>query len=291
MISFFVIAIAVSLMTACEKQEMPEQEQDAQGTVTVTFRAPQWGESSVGLQQTRAALEADGKAMTDFWLLDYMDGELQAQIHQTNDQADFAEPRLTMDYGRHTLYFVASRGTSPETSTDSHTITWEKTSDTFWTQIQLDVTASTEADQTVTLQRSVARLMIAVADEVPSGATTLTVTPEHWYYGIDYLTGQPVADQREPRSITIPESYIGTSGKLKFSMFTLAGTEAFTTDIEVMATDAASAPLGAATISGARLERNHSTNYTGTLFTTPQFTRSISVSLDDEWGEDIDAAW
>ena len=80
---------------------------------------------------TRARLEADGKAMTDLWVLDYVGGALVQQVHQAADDADFGTPTLSLDYGSHHIYFICSRGTMPTLSTDAHNITWATTSDTF----------------------------------------------------------------------------------------------------------------------------------------------------------------
>ena len=60
---------------------------------------------------TRAALTANGKALTDLYILDYdkATGKLLQVLHQTSTAADFAEPDLTLDYGEHVLKVVATR--------------------------------------------------------------------------------------------------------------------------------------------------------------------------------------
>ena len=54
---------------------------------------------------TRAALSANGKALTDLYILDYdkVTGKLLQVLHQTSTAADFAEPDLTLVYGAHVL--------------------------------------------------------------------------------------------------------------------------------------------------------------------------------------------
>ena len=47
----------------------------------------------------RRAMEADGKAMTDLWVLDYVDGQLVQQVHQVSTDEDFGTPTLNLDYG------------------------------------------------------------------------------------------------------------------------------------------------------------------------------------------------
>ena len=64
---------------------------------------------------TRAALTANGKALTDLYILDYdkATGKLLQVLHQTSTAEDFAEPDLTLDYGEHVLKVVATRSQEP----------------------------------------------------------------------------------------------------------------------------------------------------------------------------------
>ena len=79
------------------------------------------------------ALEADGKQLTDLWVLDYVDGSLaQAAIHQVSTDADFGTPTLNLAVGDHHIYFVASRGQNPTLSTDAHTLSFTRVLDTFY---------------------------------------------------------------------------------------------------------------------------------------------------------------
>lgn len=75
--------------------------------------------------ETRAALSANGKALTDLYILDYdkTSGKLLQVLHQTSTAADFAEPDLTLDYGEHVLKVVATRSQAP-TLWDAGNITW-----------------------------------------------------------------------------------------------------------------------------------------------------------------------
>ena len=98
--------IGIALMlTACEKQVTDgvtneRQTQKVTFLVDGDFERPTFGDI------TRAAVTADGKAMTDLYVLDYMDGVLVQQIHQTAEDEDFGEPTVILDYGQHHVYFV-----------------------------------------------------------------------------------------------------------------------------------------------------------------------------------------
>ena len=76
---------------------------------------------------TRSYLNADDKDMTDVWVLDYMDGNLVQQLHQSDNTAeDFGQPTMNLSYGTHHVYFIASRGTDAVLDTENHLIKFGK---------------------------------------------------------------------------------------------------------------------------------------------------------------------
>jgi hypothetical protein len=94
-----------------------------------------------------------------------------------------------------------------------HVITWSSVRDTFWGDYTLTVSESSAVDHDVELDRVVARLKVILDDVIPSGLSSLTVTPETWYYGLDYTDGSMVQDENDvPVTVSVPSSYIGTSG-------------------------------------------------------------------------------
>ena len=166
------LAVATILPTSCTSDE-PKNEKPTgweQKTITFTF-----GDVITQHAMTRADVtELD---LTDLWMFDYVGGELQQTVHQSNTDESFGALSASMGYGEHTLYFVASRGTTPTTDTDAQTITWVKPSDTFWTTATINVSPSSATSQTVTLSRVATRLRITVNDEVPAEAAKFVITP------------------------------------------------------------------------------------------------------------------
>ena len=141
------------MMTACEKPIVDEdpQEQvvvDSDGLIpegtpntkkfTFTLKgdfSEDWKINTSGnlteadadeaASRTRGYLQADGKDLTDVWVLDYMDGTLVQQLHQgDNTASDFGKPVLQLSYGSHHVYFIASRGVDPVMNTEAHTLTF-----------------------------------------------------------------------------------------------------------------------------------------------------------------------
>ena len=224
--------------------------------------------------------------MTDLWLFDYIGDELQQTIHQTASDADFGNPTINAAYGDHTIYFVASRGDSPVI--DGTTISWTKPSDTFWASRSITIAPATATNQSVSLQRVATRLRLTVTDEIPATLAQICITPSHWYYGIDYLTGEATDDRQTERVVNVPASYIGTTGQLYANFYSLSPSSAWQTDITMKAKDGDGNVISLIGIADVPLERNRVTNYSGTLFNA---NRTVVVSVDSDWGEDISGTW
>ena len=120
------------------------------------------------------SLTADGKDMTDVWVLDYIDGTLVQQLHQSdNTAADFGTPTLNLTIGTHHIYFVASRSLASTLNTDDHTLTFGTVRDTFWKDYAVTITSGTaSSSRSVTLDRVVTKLKVVFSDAIPSCATT-----------------------------------------------------------------------------------------------------------------------
>ena len=145
---------------------------------------------------SRAALSANGKALTDLYILDYdkVTGKLLQVLHQTSTAPDFAEPDLTLDYGEHVLKVVATRSQEP-TLWDAQKTTWTvepniltpvtatqpvmltsaKTSDTFGAEKEVSVGIGTAATVSITLDRLVAKLVVNSTDVFPDDCTTIAL--------------------------------------------------------------------------------------------------------------------
>jgi hypothetical protein len=284
---FLLMGIA-AMFVACENQ-MDEQSavlNQEQGKKMITFACEgDFGNATF----TRGTLTADSKNMSDLWVLDYVGGTLQQQLHQVSTDEDFGTPSLNLDYGAHHIYFVASRGDEPTLSTTDHKISWTKPLDTFYKDFSITVTAGTSSSHNVTLERAVTKLKITVNDEIPAGLATITITPGTWYYGIDYLTGGPTeAKTSDARAYNIPSSYVGTMGEVSVNMYGFSGATEWTTDVTVVAKNSSSETIGTANITGAPFKVNRVTNYNGNLFVN---AGGFSLALSGEWDDEYSASW
>jgi len=281
------LGLAAALMLtaiACTSEE-PQAEKPSgweQKTITFTF-----GDMLMQHAMTRADITS--LDLTDLWMFDFVGDELKQTIHQSSTDEGFGSISAAMNYGAHTLYFVASRGTTPAADTDAQTITWAKPSDTYWATAIVNVSPSSASSQAVTLSRVATRLRISVNDEVPAGAAKFVITPSQWYYGIDYTTGSGIAPSaNQPREVKIPSSYIGTSGQLAISIFGFVPSADWHTDITATLKASDESTLGQVTLEDVPLRKNITTAYSGGILGT---AKSLTLSADDAWGDDDLHTW
>jgi len=286
-----VMALAAAFMCGCEKPVMDdaiEVSVDSGSKVpTKKFTFTVKGDFGAAIF-TRGYLSADGQSMTDLWVFDYVDGTCVQTVHQTAEDEAWGRPVLTLGYGSHHVYFVASRGDGATLDDAGHTITWTGPRDTFWKDYEVEVVSTSNGNRAVTLDRVATKLRVTVNDEVPATCKAVTVTPERWYYGYDYVNGVAVASQQTKRKVSVPESYIGTSGQMSVSIFGLSGADEWVTNVSIEAQDADGGVLGSATITGAPFKANRSTEYSGNLFGS---AGGLDVSVSSDWDSPKTGTW
>lgn len=282
---YVLIALAVAALTACNSEDMHEA--DTSKTVAMTFNVQ--GDFTLTTHDFTRALAADGKDMTDVWVIDYVGTQCQQTIHQQAGDADFGTPTIELGMGTHHLYFVASRGVTPTVDNDAKTITWATVRDTFWKHYELTVTGGASGgSRAVSLDRVVAKLKVVFLDAIPTGAAKFEVTPASWYYGIDYTTGEPSeATVNGTITVNIPSSEIGVVNEA-VSIFGFSSATEWTTDVAVDCKTSDSSVIGSATISAAPFVRNRISEYTGQLFGE---NGSMTLSLNTDWITSYTGTW
>lgn len=278
------LAVAV---VSCQKVSLYDEEETAEEheTKTVTFKVNgDFGTPTF----TRAALSADGREMTDLWIFDYMGDECVQTIHQDSGDDDFGEPSLSLVYGAHHIYFVASRGVDPDLNEEDHIIVWSSVRDTFWQDYEVTISRTSDTDHDVTLDRVVSKLKVTVNDRIPEGFAKLIIEPAKWYYGLDYTDGSMAWESNDEISVSIPSNYIGTVGNLSASFFTMSSDDEWTTNLTVTAVNSNNVILGTASISNAPFVANRATAYSGNLFSN---MNAFTISLNDTWLSDEVLTW
>jgi len=241
-------------------------------------------------EDTRSTALTDAEnTMTDLWIFDFVGDECVQSLHQSVDDDGWGQPSLTLTYGIHHLYFVASRGSDPTVNTTAKTIVWGTPRDTFWKDYAISVDGTT-GNQSVELDRVAMKLKVTITDEIPDGTATISLTPSTWFYGINYTTGAPAGSRENvERSVNVPANYIGTSGSLSMSIFGFSSVTEWNTDVDVAVKNAGGDVLGSATISNAPIKRNMVTSYQGRLFTSPESV--MMITLNDDWLDERLGTW
>lgn len=281
---------AALMLSSCEYvqvEDLTELEESA-GQKTVTFRlsADEWLFDKAPV--TRGSMTADDAEMTDLWIFDYVDGEMVQSLKYSPEDDDWGEPSVTLKLGTHHIYFVASRGDQPTIDEDEGTIVWGTPKDTFWASLALNVTSGGSTSQSVTLNRVATKMRLQVNDLVPDGIATLNITPDTWYFGLNYVTGEATAAEKRERSVTVPSAYVGTTGKLVASFFGISDDAEWMTDIAVTAKDGEGNAIGSAAIKDAPFQRNRISVFSGNLFNG---AGALDVTLDGAWATEYAATW
>ena len=306
---FFVMAMAAALLCGCEKDLISDAVGDGEEvsvevqktkkfTFTVkgdfgslTFSGPDADATGVVDESTRGYLQADGKDMTDLWIFDFIDDQCVNSIHQSDNTAeDFGRPTMNLALGSHHIYFVASRGALPTLNEEENTITWSTVRDTFWKDYEVTVANTSNGNRSVTLDRVATKLKLTVDDEVPTDCALILVTPDTRYNGLNYRTGAPVEMMQTSttQEITVPSSYIGTTGELIVSIFSISTTTEWTTGVSIVAQDGNNSVIGSAVIDDVPLKANRATEYHGNLFVSGG---TMSTSLNSEWLTAVTGVW
>lgn len=254
---------------------------------------------------SRAALSANGKALTDIYILDYdkTSGKLLQVLHQTSAATNFAEPDLTLDYGEHVLKVVATRS-QESTLWDAENITWQvepniltpvtatqpvmltssKTSDTFGAEKEVSVGIGKATTVSIALDRMVAKLVVNSTDVFPDDCTTITLDMQE-YKSLSWATMDVMEAVGNQRTVDV-QGYRGTTGTT-FAFYLLTPKAGYQTDVTLTTNRTEGAPYSAITMENVPLERNKVTTITGPLYKHGQgFQMTVNDTWDNE-GHDI----
>lgn len=249
---------------------------------------------------TRAALSANGKQLTDLYIMDYdkTTGKLLQVLHQTSTAADFAEPDLTLDYGEHVLKVVATRSQEPTlwdaqktswqvepniltpvTATQPVMLTSAKTSDTFGAEKEVSVGIGKATTVSIVLDRLVAKLVVNSTDAFPDDATTIALDLQE-HRTLSWATMDVIEAVKNQRVVDVA-SLRGTTGTV-LSFFMLTPKDGYTTDVTLTMNRTEGTPYSTITVPSVPLERNKVTTITGSIYGHEQ---GVQVSVKDAWSE------
>lgn len=169
---------------------------------------------------------SDFSEIKDILVFDYMDGQCVQFIHQQKGDTNFGKLDIILNYGKHTLYFVASSGDGLKTTTT--TVTWDKVADTFWGYKNIEVNANTTSSISVILDRVTTVLEVISTDVMPDDKKYVAVTFGKWSNSIVLTTGKP----NKFGTYTIRCQLHNTS-YADFTVYGIASNEEYSTDVKL----------------------------------------------------------
>lgn len=293
------VFVSLFLLTGCDKDfsEYSSEVSESSMQEIVVFRCANLerhtedmgkesvkAKSSIGVYSqmclTRSAIEADGVNMSDLWIFDYVDGELKQAIHQVASDDDFGSPTLKLDYGKHIVRFVASRGQAPTLSSEA--IGWIKASDTFIAEFPVTVESGMQTEQSVTLERIATRLRLFVSDTFPQNASTLGLKASAWYTSLSLssLLGVTPSDAH----YTFDVKSLAGKKDVAFSVYSLCSSlDVWNTDVTLFVKDEKGRVITSVNVPNVELKANRTTVLSGDLFGK---NNKMAVSLNSKWSED-----
>lgn len=235
---------------------------------------------------TRAAVrleENNTAGVTDVWVLDYVDGVLVQQKHQSAGDADFGHPQMNLTYGHHDVKFIASKGTTPILTASA--LSWAKVLDTFTLDYPVDVVASSNGNRAPELKRAIGGVKVVATDAVANGTQKVSVTMKR---SLSLALPTLVASEAtaSTNEFTITSSQWENTG-LALTTYTLCDEE-MTTDVVVTVTGADNAVISQFTVSDVSIKKNRITTLTGEVFGRGS---GFSVAIDDAWDEGFDVTF
>ena len=306
LVAALMMAASVMSFTSCGENEVinqsEEQDQSAfHGKVAVKLVCS----PTPSVSYTRASVVANGKQLTDLYILDYNKetGKLLQVLHQTSTAEDFAEPTLNLDYGNHTLKVIATRSSSPAllsadgslwnlqentafvVADDSNVpvvLTSDKTSDSFGAS--QDVNVGIGKDQTIHIQldRMVAKLVLENTGTFPADCSTIQLSLDE--YKTWNWQSFSVMEAAKNQRISDASQYAGQTGSTISYFLLVPDGDGYTTDISIqMNRKDSDKPYAAFTIPDVCLQRNRITTISGSYY---DHEEGFFLTVNDEWDEE-----
>lgn len=268
-------------LTACQSVDLTSDTPESSNSKNFTFHVK--GDFIKSFEDmTRAAVRLEDNntaGVTDLWVMDYVDGTLHQQVHQSSTDAEFGTVPMSLAYGHHDIKFIASKGTAPVLTASA--LSWAKVLDTFTLDYPVDVVASSNGNRAPELKRAIGGVKVVATDAVKNGTQKVSVTMKRsLLLALPTLVASEATASANEFSIT--SSQWDKTG-LALTTYTLCDEE-MTTDVVVTVTGADNAILSQFTVNGVSVKKNRITTLTGEVFGRGN---GFSVAIDDTWDEPV----
>ena len=275
----FLLACAVGLLTACEKQASIEQPLANGGDVTagneaeVRLTFSPYEQTAMQAPGRRAATSiASLVTHLDVWL--YESGTEVSGIHQTTSDSDFGSITVTLDKTKtYTLYAVAHKADGAALTDGVISFTDDKVTHSMFYMTTFSPATTTSLSCLMT--RIVSDFRLDITDDIPTACKSFRFTVNGIFDRWNVSTG---GTHQLDRVSNI--SYAGTSAI--FNVYAIVTDAQTTHDITVTALDDNGQELQTRTFADVPLRNGYKTTYRGTFFIDTPMTMSFTIN---DWNE------
>lgn len=266
----FIAAIVVALVS-CSQESEPTQKKH----VSFSVSAFTVNQQPMNLPLRAPILDdADGQALTDLYLFD---GKTLL-VHQTSDQEDFGTISLQLDYGQHSLSFVATR--SAGLSYENGILSCTSIRPYFGKLLALNVTAST-GDKDIVLNRVTGMLIVNIEDAVPANCAKVNYALGTRYADLNVETLAGVNGAAWNSDINFTSKVGLTNQSVNLNLLAATYGTAYTTTVTITAYNSGNTIIAQKVVANVPINSNVKTTVSGSLFTGSGF----SISANHTWGE------
>lgn len=278
-IHLFMIVCALCFISCNDVEELIPTEGSRQ--ISFHMQALNYGEQTPLLAQTRAE---SGLAKPESLLcVDVMDGVIK-NVSETSWSAD--PLLLDLEFGNHTLYFVAAKNKYATFDQSKLTAKWEGSGDNklniVWAEtVQLEVKRETLTDQSVGLKLVVAQLVLKIKDAVPQNVGSFTTSGSglSWTLELTTMNGKSEGVTNKLAATTEDKTIIGqTNQEIKTYTFVPASKEVGAVTFQAHTNE--NVLIKEYTVTDVQVEKGYRSIYTGWFFNN---SGGFTFTYDTEW--------
>lgn len=277
-IHFFVVSAVVLLMTACDSQDVTSLDSSKTREITFSMETIQLSGSTPMKAPTRAI-----SAPTYLLVLDELNGSI-VSANTVERSVDALTPlTLNLNYGDHTLYFVACKNSYASFNTTDMTVSWggdEHKLNYVWVAKKVMHVDETAAEaEAITLDLAVAQVQVQCDDAFPANTGHMRIQAPTACWTLNLRTLQGVAGAVE--STANVSSFANQTDKA-LGLFTFVPASGNIGDMTLTVYNNAATPqaLATHTLEDVPVKLGYVSHYTGLFFSRGQ---SFSFSYENDW--------
>lgn len=279
----FLFSIFLCFVSCSETEELIQTEK--KGKVSFRLRTVNYVGQTPLFAPTRAEGENTIEREPKYLLvLDVMDGKVVESNVVERDTGNVLAPlELDLDFGNHTLYFVASYNLYDSYDKENQTVEWgnsNKLNFVWAKKVEKEVSQEDIEVENVDLSLMIAQLNLLIKDKLPDNLESITTSGDDlcWKLDLQTMAGVP----NEVSHVTsIPESYRGKTNQF-ISTYTFVPENETVGDVTFVAESNDDSPqvLAQHTLTGVPVKLGYKTLYSGWFFAN---LGGFSFTCQDEW--------